>query len=75
MEKTVTYLGIERVVYKFTDLEILLALREKYKIPASDDYIFEMYEGYEDTVLHLWKGPCAELTVKYPREESNGSNG
>ncbi len=69
MEKTVTYLGIEQVVYKFTDLEILLALREKYKIPATHNYIFEMYEGCEDEKQY------AELTVKYPREESNGSNG
>ncbi len=69
MEKTVTYLGIEKVEYKFTDLEILLALREKYKIPASDDYIFEMYEEYDGVRQY------AELTIKYPREESNGNNG
>ncbi len=67
MEKTVTYLGIEQVVYKFTDLEILLALREKYKIPASDNYIFEMYEDYDGVRQY------AELTVKYPREESDAS--
>ena len=69
MEKTVTYLGIEQVVYKFTGFEVMCAVMEKYKIPATHNYIFEMYEGYEDEKQY------AELTVKYPREESNGSNG
>ena len=63
MEKTVTYLGIEKVVYKFTENEVLLALREKYKIPATYDYIFELHEGYGDEKPHV------ELTVKYPVKE------
>ena len=68
MEKTVTYLGIESVTYKFTEGEILLALRERHKIPATYDYTFELYEGYED------EKPRAELTVRYPvsAEEPNG---
>lgn len=65
MEKTVTYLGIEKVVYKFTEYEVLLALREKYKIPATYDYVLELYEGYEDEKPHV------ELTVKYPIKENH----
>ena len=65
MEKTITYLGIEKVNYIFTEHEILLALREKFKIKASYDYEFNLCEAYED------EPPFAELIIKYPRKVDN----
>jgi len=68
MEKTVTYLGVEKIVYKFEKHEVQQALMEYFKIPWSRERYFEMYEGYEED------DPYAELVVKYTKEKDADKN-
>ena len=67
MKKTVTYLGVKQVSYVFSENEILLALREHFKIKASDDYEFNLCEVYGNM------RPFAELTIKYPKAVNKSS--
>lgn len=59
MEYRVFYLGIEKVVYKFTEYDIEKALMEKHKIKRGSDSQFSLYGGDEDS------DPYAELVVEY----------
>ena len=60
MEKEITYLGIEKITYKFTGHEVLEALIREYHISIGADYDFFLNEGYEDAL------PYAKLIVRFP---------
>lgn len=63
MEKNITFLGIEKVTYKFSKLEVLDSLLKEYKIKLpSYDYEFDW--DYDD------KGnEEARLIIKYTKED------
>ena len=48
MKKTIKYAEIKEITYKFSSSEIRDALIEKYKIPVTKDYVFEVFEEYGD---------------------------
>jgi len=68
VKKTVTYLGIDQINYKFSKYDILEALAQKWKIKLDARYEFDLFEGYED------EKPYAELVIWYPKEKEQEEN-
>ena len=73
MEKIVTYHEIEKIEYRFTKYEILVALIEKYKIPLSTDYEFDLWKADANTVLTSDATLVMKYTADMTKEDHNNS--
>ena len=79
MKKTITYLGIEKVVYEFDLIDIRKALSKYFNIEPSNDYEFDVYEQFDNTptgasLIIKYSTPTARTKYNQNSESSSSSS-